>query len=267
MKKITLAALLLGAVAASYFYAHHRELTEDRRQQTANLLARCVNESLLSLFRLQANDWRRRPEFYRREAARFRESAAALPARLLEGEVFPEWRMAVAICEDFTAQTNTRHRGMFEPLGAFAALPVGDNRLLADRRAHRQLGRTAQSLQVGARAASRYSGDLRQGFAQLVSASGLSAQTQLVVERAVNTGVLDRYRSGHYALARVEAHLQRVQRYYRLLAENPRGWSLRAGSLYFHNRSLRREVEPLNSAILQGEGEFFASWAQVMEAL
>ncbi|SDK43903.1 hypothetical protein [Microbulbifer yueqingensis] len=267
MKKISIATLLLlGVFTALFFYERYSEQNEQRRQQTATLLSRCVNESLLSLFRLQANDWRRQSGFYPVEAQRLSENAAALPGRLLEGESFPEWQVAVDICEEFTDHSNAQHRIIFNTLGKFAALPVGDNRLLDDGRARRQLRRRAGSLEVGARAADRYLADLKRDFAQLVSSSGLSAATKLQVEHEVNAEVLDHYRKGHYSLSGVLAHLERVKAYYSLLVDNPRGWTLRTGSLYFHDRALRREVEQLNSAVLQGEGEFFANWAQVMES-
>ncbi|MFI2811051.1 MULTISPECIES: hypothetical protein [Microbulbifer] len=266
MKKIlACGGLLLAGIIAFTFIGHYREVREEQREQTAQLLARCVNESLLSLFRLQANEWRDRPDLYRDEAARLSKNVAALPQRLSSGEDYPEWREAVLICEQFTEHTNAQHRTIFRPLAAFAELPVGDNRLLGDRRELRQLRRRLASVEVSARAADRYLQDMQRDIAQLVNDSGLSAATRQAAEQQINSEVLDRYRRGAFSLKQVLAHTGRVHHYYKLLAGNPRGWTLRAGGLYFHDRALRSEVDQLNSAVFQGEGQFYANWKQVLQ--
>ncbi|WP_237059873.1 hypothetical protein [Microbulbifer sediminum] len=256
---------MLAGIIAFNVIGHYREVREEHRQQTAQLLSRCVNESLLSLFRLQVNDWRRKPAFYLQEAERLRENVAALPQQLGNIENYPEWHAAIAICEKFTEHSNNQHRTIFRPLGGFAELPVGDNRLLGNRRAMRVLRRNLASLEVAARAADRYLADMQRDIAQLAGDSGLSADMQRLAEEQINTEVLDYYRGGNFSLKQVLAHIERVRSYYELLADNPRGWSLRAGGLFFYDRGLRSEVDQLNNAVFQGEGEFYANWKQVLQ--
>ncbi|MFC6633913.1 hypothetical protein [Microbulbifer taiwanensis] len=267
MKKLypLLAFVLVIAIAALYGLNHYRELREHQRQQTAHLLASCVNQGLLSLFRLQANDWRAQPEFYREQERKLEESVAQLPQQLLDGEIFAEWQEAITICEKLTRHSNLQHGTIFRPLSDFAARDMTDARTLKDRGSLRRRQRIIGRLDVSAQAADHYMQDLRTDIKNLLNGGGLSLKSRERALQEINAEVLDYYRRGNFSKRQVDAHLRRVQKYYQVLADNPRGYSLRGGGLYFYDARLRREVENLNSAILQGDNQFFANWKQIVQ--
>ncbi|MFC4875137.1 hypothetical protein [Microbulbifer halophilus] len=95
--------------------------------------------------------------------------------------------------------------------------------------------------------------------------SDLSGESRRRALAEIDSEVLDYYRDGNFSRKRVDAYLQRVERYFKLLAENPESYSLRGGSLFFHDRDLRREIDRLNNAIIQGEADFFGSWTQIVQ--
>lgn len=266
MKKFLplLVLLLVGAVAGLYGLNHYRELREQQREQTAQLLASCVNQGLLSLFSLQANDWRKQPDFYRQQAQKLDTAVAELPKKLLDGKPFAEWQLAVDICNRLTEHSNLQHRTIFRPLGDFASREMSD-RGLKDREALEHRRRTIDRLKTSARAADRYLEDLRTDIHNQLQSSGLSAASRELAQAEINAQVLDYYRRGSFSERQVDAHLERVERYYQLLADNPRGFTLRGGGLYFYDGTLRREIDNLNSAILQGEAAFFANWSQLVQ--
>ncbi|MBB3063654.1 hypothetical protein [Microbulbifer rhizosphaerae] len=260
-----LAFLLVIAIASLYGLDHYRELRERQREQTALLLARCVNQGILSLFKLQANDWRARPDFYREQEEKLDAAVAQLPQQLLEGSPFAEWQAAVEICGKLTRHSNLQHRTIFRPLGQFASREMFAPTALKDRRAQGQRRRVIGKLQVSAQAAERYLEDLRTDIRNQVNSGGLSPESREKVRSEIDAQVLDYYRRGNFSPRQVNAHLERVARYYQLLAENPRGYTLRGGSLYFYDKNLRRKIDDLNSAILQGEAEFYANWQQILQ--
>lgn len=267
MKKLypLLAFLLVVTIAGLYGLDYYRELREQQREQTAHLLASCVNRGLLSLFRLQANDWRVRPDLYRKEEQKLDEAVAQLPQQLLDGRPFAEWQEAVAICEKLTRHSNLQHDTIFRPLAEFAGRKMADSRTLKDRDALRRRQRAIGRLRVSAQAADRYLQDLRADIRNLVEGGNLSPQSRERALREIDGEVLDFYRKGNFSKRQVDAHLQRVERYYELLAKNPRGYSLRGGGLFFYDGDLRREIDNLNTAMLQGEGQFFGNWKQIVQ--
>ena len=260
-----LAILALLLFAGLYSLNHWSEVREQQRQQVAHMLARCVNEGLLSLFRLQANDWRRNPDYYREQGERLERRAGELPEKLLEGKPFGEWREAARLCGVLTAHSNNQHRIIFQPLGRFASYDVTDPRLFNGARGLKRRERTISRMRTSAQAANTYLQDLRTDIRRQVSASGLDSKTVRSVEAALNSEVLDNYRQGNFSVPLVSAHLERVEQYLRLLAENPRGFTVRGGGLFFYDRELRRQVEQLNRAIMQGESAFLANWTQIVQ--
>ncbi|MFC4875123.1 hypothetical protein [Microbulbifer halophilus] len=267
MKKLypLLAFLLVAAIAALYGLDHYREVQEKQREQTAHLLSRCVNQGLLSLFRLQANDWQERPEYYRRQAEKLEASIGQLPQQLLDGEPFVEWQSATEICDKLTRHSNLQHKTIFRPLGRFASAEMRDSRTFKSRGSLRRRLRTVNRLNVAAQAADRYLDDLRMDIHNQLEDSDLSGESRRRALAEIDSEVLDYYRDGNFSRKRVDAYLQRVERYFKLLAENPESYSLRGGSLFFHDRDLRREIDRLNNAIIQGEADFFGSWTQIVQ--
>ncbi|AMX01210.1 hypothetical protein [Microbulbifer thermotolerans] len=267
MKKLypLLAFLLVVSIAALYGLDYYRNLREQQREQTAHLLASCVNQGLLALFRLQANDWRAQPDFHSEQKRKLKEVEAQLPQQLLEGQPFAEWQEATVICDKLTRHSNLQHETIFRPLGDFAAPKMSDSRTLKDRNALKHRLRVIDQLKISAQAADRYLQDLLADIDNQLRNSNLSPQSRERALREINSQVLDFYRKGKFSKTQVDAHLQRVGRFYRLLADNPDGYSLRGGSLYFYDRNLRREIDNLNSAILQGEAQFYGNWAQIVE--
>lgn len=267
MKKLypLLAFLLVLAIAGLYGLDYYRKLREQQREQTSHLLASCVNQGLLSLFRLQANDWRAQPDFYREQERKLDKAVAQLPQQQLDGRPYAEWQEAIAICEKLTRHSKLQHETIFRPLGDFAAREMSDSRTLKNRDSLRRRQRTIDRLKVSAQAADRYLQDLRTDIHSQLAGSDLSPQSRDRALQEIDAQVLDFYRKGNFSRRQVDAHLQRVERFYRLLADNPRGYSLRTGSLYFHDGNLRREVDNLNSAILQGESQFFGNWKQIVQ--
>ncbi|SHF33722.1 hypothetical protein SAMN04487965_1972 [Microbulbifer donghaiensis] len=267
MKKIylLLAFLLVAAVAGLFALQHYRELREQQRDQTAHFLARCVNQGLLTLFRLQANDWRARPDFYGEQEQLLEQTVAQLPGQLLEGDTFEEWREGIAICERLTRHSNVQHATIFRPLAEFAGREVSDSRKLKERKSLRWRQRTINRLKNSAAAAESYLQDLRADVETQLSGSSLSPLSRERALQQIDAEVLDYYRPGNFSRRQVDVHLQRVERYYELLADNPRGYSVRGGSLFFYDRKLQREVDELYRAILQGEGHFYGNWRQIVQ--
>ena len=260
-----LAALVLLIVVGLYSLNHWREVREQQRQQVAHMLARCVNEGLLSLFRLQANDWRSNPDYYREQGAELERRADALSQKLLEGEPFEEWREATRLCGVLTAHSNNQHRIIFQPLGRFASLDMTDPRIFNGARALKQRKRIIGRMRTAAQAAHTYLEDLRTDIHRQVSTGSLDSETVRAVEAAINSEVLDNYREGNFSVPQVSAHLERVDEYFRLLAENPRGLTVRGGGLFFYDGELRRKVEQLNRAIMLGGATFLANWTQIVQ--
>lgn len=265
-KSITLIAILALLLFAGFYSLNHwREVREQQRQQVAHMLARCVNEGLLSLFRLQANDWRRQPDYYREQAADLVRRTGELPGKLLDGEPFDEWHEAARLCDVLTLHSNKQHQIIFQPLGLFASHDMTDPRIFTGTRGSKRRKRTIGHMRTAAQAANSYLQDLRTDISRQISAGGLHPETVRAAEAAINYEVLDNYRSGGFSISQVSAHLERVEQYMRLLAENQRGFAVRGGGLVFYDQGLRREVNQLSRAIMQGDSVFLANWRQIVE--
>lgn len=168
MKKFypLLVLLLVVTVAGLYGLDYYRKLREQQQEQTAHLLASCVNQGLLSLFRLQANDWRAKPDFFREQQLRLKKAVAQLQQSLLEGQPFAEWQEAVVICNKLTRHSNLQHETIYRPLGEFAAPEMSDNRTLKDQRSLRQRLRLIDRLRIAAQAAGPISGGSARRYSQ-----------------------------------------------------------------------------------------------------
>ncbi|WP_346838311.1 hypothetical protein [Microbulbifer sp. SAOS-129_SWC] len=259
-----LALLLLVAIVGLFALDHYRKERAQQREQTAGLLASCVNQGLLSLFRLQANDWRRRPDFLAQQQRKLEDAVAALPEKILAGQPFAEWQNAVAVCKKLTRHSVVQHGTIFRALDDLAAPAMTDSRTYKDPGALKRRLRTLNRLRNSAKAAGRYLDDLRTDVRTQLQRSDLSAASREQALAEINRQVLEHYRPGHFSVQQVDSYLARLESYYRLLAQHPRGFSLRGGSLYFHDIALRRQIEQLNSAILQGDAAFYANWSQIV---
>ncbi|MEW5249428.1 hypothetical protein [Microbulbifer discodermiae] len=253
--------LIVGLATRQYW----QDAQQERRQQVAHLLSRCVNAGLLSLFNLQANNWQRRPAFYRAESARLLRDTTALPSKALRGRHFPEWREAVRLCERLTLNSNTQHTTIFAPLGDFAAADLRAAHLLGSPQALSNAKHITERLYTAAEAADNYLLHLRADIRDKIATSSLSPGTQQLVESTINTEALDNYRSGNFSTTQVRAQIRRVQAYLQLLTDNPRGYTIRNGGLYFHDSQLQLRVDRLNKAIIQGQGPFMANWTQIVQ--
>ncbi|WP_445365343.1 hypothetical protein ACJJJB_19395 [Microbulbifer sp. ANSA001] len=266
MKKIYLLLTLLVVVFVVGLYGldRYREIKRHQQEQTAHLLASCVNQGILSLFRLQANDWKKHPNFYREQQQVLNADIEALPKKILDGKPFESWRYAVEICEKLTRNTNLQHITIFRPLGELASAEMSDARTFKRKESLRKRKKIIGGLKESARAADRYLRDLQSDINIKLQAYRFSDQEKENIWNRINSEVLDYYQKGSFSLKRAEIYLERVSSFYRLMAENTRGYTVRNGSLYFYDSKLRSEVEGLNRAMLQGEGEFFVNYTQIV---
>ncbi|WP_288129021.1 hypothetical protein [Microbulbifer sp.] len=266
MKKLfpLIALLLVAAIAALYGLDHYQKLRADQRAQVSYLLSRCANEGLLSLFSLQANDWKKNPELLKQEEARLLRAAGALPEKTLEGKVFGDWQAAVQVCERLTENSVRQHKTIFWPVKELAESELWNPGDLNDRRRLHRRQRDIDRARISAQAADRYLIDLRADLNNLLDQSGIDKETLPEINAELDRQVFSGYHKGAFSLAWVQQYLNRLQHFYQLLKENPKGFTLRGGSLYFYDQSLRREVDDLNRVLLQGEPAFFNNWRQIL---
>ncbi|WP_143729902.1 hypothetical protein [Microbulbifer sp. GL-2] len=266
MKKIYLLffVLLVIIFASLYGLNHYREIKRHQQEQSAHLLASCVNQGILSLFRLQANDWRKHPNYYLDQQRELNEKIAALPKKILEGPSFNSWEYALDICEKLTRNTNLQHITIFRPLGELASAEMSDSRTFKQKASLRKRKKIIGALKESAHAADRYLRDLHNDINIKLRAYRFPDEERELIWNQINSEVLEFYQKGNFSLKNSEVYLERVSGFYRLMAENPRGYTVRNGSLYFYDPKLRSEIENLNRAILQGEGEFFANYSQIV---
>ncbi|WP_371837265.1 hypothetical protein [Microbulbifer epialgicus] len=257
--------VLLAMIATGlYGLNHYREVKKHQQEQIAHFLASCVNQGILSLFRLQANDWKKHPGFYREQQQALRADIVALPQKTLDGKPFHSWKYAVEICDKLTRNSNLQHITIFRPLGELASIEMSDPRTFKKREALRKRKKIIVALQESARAADRYLRDLQSDLNTQLQTYRFSSEDKAIILGKINSEVLEFYQKGKFSLKSVEIYLERLSSFYRLMAENPRGYTVRNGSLYFYDRKLRSQVEALNRAILQGEGAFFANYTQIV---
>jgi len=256
--------VLVIAIAGLYGLDYYQKQRAQQREQVSYLLARCVNEGLLSLFTLQANDWRKNPELLKKEALRLQRATGALPEKILDGKVFGDWQGAVRVCERLTDNTIRQHETIFWPVAELAEHGFWDWRKLKDRGRLERRKRDVDRVRVSTQAADRYLTDLRADINNLLRQSGIASETLAQINTVLEQQVFSRYHKGAFSIDSVQLYLQRLEHLYQLLADNPRGYTLRAGTLYFYDGELRREVDNLNRALMQGEADFFNNWRQIL---
>lgn len=266
MKKIYLLfiVLLVAILAGLYGLNHYREIKKHQQEQSAHLLASCVNQGILSLFRLQANDWRKRPDYYLDQQRELNEKIEVLPEKILEGQPFDSWEHAIDICEKLTRNTNLQHITIFRPLGDLASAEMSDARTFKQKASLRNRKKIISALKESSHAADRYLRDLHNDISIKLRTYRFPDEERELIWNQINSEVLEFYQKGNFSLKNAEIYLERISGFYRLMAENPRGYTVRNGSLYFYDPKLRSEIENLNRAILQGEGEFFANYSQIV---
>ncbi|WP_428819676.1 hypothetical protein [Microbulbifer sp. MCCC 1A16149] len=267
MKKIyPLIALAIVLLIAGYAgLDHYREVREQQQAQTAHLITRCVNQGLLSLFTLQKNDWEKNPELLRAEEERLDQRIAALPDAVLVDKPFADWQGALEICQRLTVNSNRLHKTIFRPLMEMAKKEMWSLKNAKSSQYQSRRKRTIYRTKIAAEAADRYLEDLRSDIDRLLDISRISAESRALAERQLQEAIFDKYRKGRFSKTRVLQYLERQETFYQLLADNPRGFTLRGGSLYFYNDKLHRQADDLNRALLQGEVDFFANWRQIVE--
>ncbi|KUJ83065.1 hypothetical protein AWR36_011045 [Microbulbifer flavimaris] len=264
-KTIPLFAVLGGLlICASLVWGEWQRRQQMDRQQAAHLLSSCVNQGLLSLFRLQRNDWGTKPDFHRQEEISLQVAVAELPEKILDTEPGRRAVEAEQLCASMTENSIRQHGTIYGPLGDLAQDGVLDPASLTERKASKRQQRKIRRLRVSAQAADRYLEDLRVDLSAKLAASALDSKTRQLVEMEIQREVLDYYQPGNFSRDSIEHYLSRREKLIQLLADNPDGYSIRSGALYFHNAGLRRRVDSLYRALLQGHGKFLANWKQVV---
>ncbi|MCO1333054.1 hypothetical protein MO867_01755 [Microbulbifer sp. OS29] len=267
MKKIYLLALVVLValmVLGLYGLDHYRKNKERQREQTAHLLTSCVNQGILTLFRLQANNWKEQPDFYIEEEKRLNAKIEALPAKILDDAPYENWNYAVKMCGKLTRNSNLQHVTIFHPLGDFASADITNVKALKDRGALRKRKKVINALYESSEAADRYMKDLRRDINTQLKAYRFSKQDREAVLQQISSEVLDYYQKGSFSKRQVDTYLERVSQFYKVMAENPKSYSARNGSLFFYKKGLREEVEGIYGAVMQGEGPFYANFKQIL---
>ncbi|WP_226643807.1 hypothetical protein [Microbulbifer variabilis] len=266
MKKVlaVIAVLVAAVIIGLYGLNHYRKIQKQQLELTSHLLASCVNQGILSLFRLQANDWNKNPELYLQQQRSLTETVEALPQKILDGKPFKEWEYAVDICNKLTGNSNLQHITIFRPLADLASFEMSDAATFKSRKSLRKRKKTIGALRESAQAADRYLKDLRSDINTQVQIYGFSAEEKEFIKKQINAEVLDYYQQGNFSLNTLNVYLERLSSFYKLMAENPKAYTVRSGSLYFYDRELRGKVEGLNRVILQGENAFFANYTQIL---
>ncbi|WP_444923774.1 hypothetical protein ACJJH9_19795 [Microbulbifer sp. DLAB2-AF] len=266
MKKaiVVIAVLAIAIIAGLYGLNHYRKIQKQQLEQTSHLLASCVNQGLLSLFRLQANDWHKNPGFVLQQQRSLNESVEGLPEKILEGKSFKKWEYAVDICNKLTRNSNLQHITIFRPLADLASFEMSDAATFKSRKSLRKRKKTIGALRESAQAADRYLKDLRSDISTQMKVYRFSDEEKEFIQKQINTEVLDYYQKGDFSLNNANVYLERLSNFYKLMAENPKAYTVRSGSLYFYDRSLRSKIDILNRAILQGESEFFSNYTQIL---
>ncbi|WP_445362903.1 hypothetical protein ACJJIQ_20655 [Microbulbifer sp. ANSA003] len=266
MKKIFFILVVFIAVAIIGLYGldRHRKKTEQQREQVAYLLASCVNQGILTLFRLQANDWKAHPDFYIEEENRLGVAVKALPDQILKGESFEKWRHAIKICDKLTRNSNLQHVTIFRPLGDFSEKEISNIYTLKDRGALRKREKTIHALYESAEAAARYMKDLKRDINTQLKAFRFSDEERELTLQRISSQVLDNYQQGNFSKKQADTYLERVSLFYKTMAENPKSYSVRNGSLYFYSQELKQKVEDLYNAVIQGEGAFYGNFKKIL---
>ncbi|WP_237068110.1 hypothetical protein [Microbulbifer guangxiensis] len=267
-KTLGLVGLGVGLLLVVALMAGEWQRRQDlEREQVAYLLASCVNQGMLSLFRLQANDWKKKPDFHRQEEISLQAAVADLPGKILPasaGGYSPQVAQSLSLCDAMTENSIRQHTTIFAPVGNLAvAGPVNPARLIEERSRMRQ-ARLLRQLHVSARAAERYLADLKSDLSAKLGASQFDRKTRQRVLAEIQTEVLDFYQPGDFSRSSIERYIARRETLTQLLMENSRGYSRRAGTLYFHDPALRRTVDSLTRALSQSHDDVIGNWRQVV---
>lgn len=267
MKKIVpLAALAITLVIAAWYAVdHYRKERAQQQAQAAHLITRCVNQGLLSLFALQGNDWGKSPKQLDVQAQKLRQQVAALPAAVYEGKPFADWQKAQEVCKRLTVNSNRQHRTIFFPLTEMAKKNIWRLKTAKSEQFQRRRKSAISRTENAAAAADSYLDDLRADIKQLLDVSGLSVDARALTEQQLQASIFNEYRKGRFNKRRVLQYLERQQAFFQLLKDNPRGYTLRGGSLFFYDKKLHRQADDLNRSLVQGEVDFFGNWRQIVQ--
>ncbi|GAB2892063.1 hypothetical protein ACCI51_02460 [Microbulbifer echini] len=266
MKKIIILFVVLIIVIAAALYGlnNYQQTQKKQLEQASHLLASCVNQGILSLFRLQANDWNLRPDYYLQQQRILNANIEDLPQKILDGRSFKKWSFALKVCDKLTVNSNLQHVTIFRPLADLASSEMSDATTFKSRKSLRKRKKTIGALRESAQAADRYLKDLRSDINTQIQAQPFSGDEKEFLLQQINKEVLDYYQHGKFSLENANVYLERLSSFYQLMAENPKAYTVRSGSLYFYDRNLRSKVEGLNRIILQGETTFFANFTQIL---
>lgn len=267
MKKIyPLVALAIAlSIAAFYGLEHYREVRAQQQAHTAHLITRCVNQGLLSLFTLQGNDWAKNPKQLDAEEKRLDQRVAALPEAVYDGKPFADWQGALEVCERLTVNSNRQHKTIFRPLREMARKEIWSLQTAKSEQYQARRNKAIYRTRVASEAADRYLDDLRADFDRLLEVSRISPQARALTKQQVQENIFNRYRKGRFNKREVLQYLERQKAFYQLLTDNPKGFTLRGGSLYFYNKDMHRKADDLNRSLLQEEVGFFSNWRQIVE--
>ena len=267
MKKIypLIALAVVLTIAAYYGLDRYREVRAHQQAHTAHLITRCVNQGLLSLFTLQGNDWEKNPRQLNAEEQRLKQRVAALPDAVYDGKTFADWQGALEVCDRLTVNSNRQHKTIFRPLTEMAKKEMWGLETAKSEQFQARRKKAIYRTKVAAEAADRYLADLRSDVNRLLDVSRISAESRALTEQQLEENIFKKYRKGRFSKRRVLQYLERQKEFYQLLTDNPKGFTLRGGSLYFYNKKIHRKVDDLNRSLLQGEVDFFSNWRQIVE--
>ncbi|MBB5211797.1 hypothetical protein [Microbulbifer hydrolyticus] len=259
---IALATVII--IAALYGLDHYREVREQQQAQTAHLITRCANQGLLSLFTLQATDWSKNPQQLKFEEQRLKQRVAALPAAVYDGKPFSDWQAALEVCERLTVNTNRQHKTIFRPLAEMAKKEIWSLDTAKSEQFQARRKKAIYRAKIAAEAADRYLDDLRADVSRLLEVSRISPEARALSDQQLQENIFNTYREGRFSKRRVLQYLERQEAFYQLLTDNPKGFTLRGGSLYFYNKTIHRKADDLNRSLVQGETDFFSNWSQIV---
>ncbi|WP_105102640.1 hypothetical protein [Microbulbifer pacificus] len=267
MKKFypLIALAIVLAIAGSYGLDHYRQLREQQQAQTAYLITRCVNQGLLSLFALQANDWAKDSRQLEIEEKRLRERVDALPDAVGVEKPFADWQGALEVCDRLTINSNRQHSTIFRPLTEMAKKEIWSLETAKSEPFQERRKKAIYRTKIAAEAADRYLDDLKADVSRLLDISRISPAARALTEQQLQEAIFTKYRKGAFSKRRVLQYLEWQETFYQLLTDNPKGFTLRGGSLFFYNKNLHRQADDLNRSLLQGEVDFFSNWRLLVQ--
>ncbi|WP_231758907.1 hypothetical protein [Microbulbifer elongatus] len=267
MKKIypLIALVIVLVITGLYGLDHYRKVREQQQATTAHLITRCVNQGLLSLYALQANDWRKQPKMLAHETERLQQRVAALPAAVYEGKPYADWQGALEVCDRLTVNSNRQHKTIFRALAEMAKKELWELETAKSEPFQERRKKAIYRSKVAAEAADRYLDDLQADIKRLLDVSRISAEARALTDQQLQEFIFQKYRKGRFSKRRVLQYLERQEAFYQLLTDNPKGFTLRGGSLFFYNKKVHRKADELNRSLLHGEADFFANWRQIVE--